>query len=365
MKYAHLTVGGTFDHFHKGHREVIEKAFASGETVWLGITSSAYFSRLDHKTAKNFDTLQPYAERRNSIIYFLKQKGLIRRAKLVPIDDKYGTTLTDQNIEAIVVSPETELVATEINLLRAQKNWPALEVITIPWVLANDGKPVSSMRIRGGEIDREGKVFRLAFDWGVRSLPNSLRQELRKPLGKLLSDLSYLGDLSNLKTRLLIAVGDVVTNRLLSAGVVPDISIVDLKIARKPAYKNIAELGFRNIKVIRKAKNDPGTLNISVYQALFSLIESEAKPAVLLIEGEEDLLTLLAIYLAPLNSLIVYGQPNFARASSGKGARRETPVKKSEDNVREGVVVVEAGEERKQLVHKYLKRFRSRNENKF
>lgn len=332
MKYKNITAGGTFDRFHKGHRELLEKAFAVGKTVWLGITTTAYLSTLPIGTAKLPSRMQTYEERQNSVKGFLQRKRLLGRVKILPIDDKFGTTLADENLEAIVVSPETELVATEINLLRAQKNWPALEVVVVPWVTSEDGKPINSARIRAGEIDREGNLYRLPSDWGVRQLPDDLRQRFKQPLGK---PISYLSFLSDLRGRQLITVGDVVTKNLLEARVVPDISIVDLKVARKQVYKNVQELGFREIKVFRRAENTAGTLHYEAYKALLGLIRHEAKPAVLQIEGEEDLLALFAIYLAPLESLIVYGQPN------------------------EGMVVVEVTEEKKEEARRYLERFMS------
>lgn len=333
MKYKHLTAGGTFDRFHKGHRMLLEKTFAKGETVWLGITTNTYLSTLTPRSAKVLNRIQTYADRRKNVEEFLQIKRLLGRAKIVPIDDKFGTTLSDEQLEAIVVSSETELVATEINLLRAQKNWPALEVIVVPWVTSEDGKPINSARIRAGEIDREGRLYRWPGDWGVRQLPDDLRQIFKQPLGKLIGNLSFLSHLSDLRGRQLITVGDVVTKNLLAKGVVPDISIVDLKVARKQVYKNVQELGFREIKVLKKAKNAAGTLHYEAYKALLSLIKSEAKPVVLQIDGEEDLMTLFAIFLAPLGSLIVYGQPN------------------------EGMVVVEVNEEKKVESRKYLNQF--------
>lgn len=336
MKYRHLTAGGTFDHLHRGHRALLEKAFSVGETVWLGVTTTAYLSTLHAYTAKSLGRILEYEDRRKDVEEYIQQKNLSGRAKVVPIDDKFGTTLTDEHLEAIVVSPETELVATEINLLRAQKNWPALDVIVVPWVTADDGNPINSVRIRSGEIDREGRLYRLPSDWGVRQLPDDLRPQLKLPLGMLHLTLPPLlvKEREGVRSKI-ITVGDVVTKNLLEVGVVPDISIVDLKVGRKQLYENVQGLGFREIKVLKKAKNAAGTLNYKSYLALLSLIHLKAKPAVLQIDGEEDLLALFAIYLAPLGSLIVYGQPN------------------------EGMVVVEVTEERKVEIKGYIERFTS------
>lgn len=350
---------------------MIDRAFEIGSIVWLGITTQKYLSSLPPHIAKSIGPLETYENRYASIEKYLIQKGLSERAKLVPIDDKFGTTLEDENLQAIVVSPETELTATEINLLRAQKNWPALEVLLVPWVLARDGEPIHSTRIRAGEIDREGNLYRLPSDWGAKRLPDDLREELKKPLGKLIpgssddpntavkeliSRFSYTSPQPSpskgegvfppqikrgkrvKSIQNLISVGDAVTNSLVKNGVTPDISIIDLKIERKDVYKNVEELGISGIKVLKKAVNSAGTLNYDAYKSLLELIESKANPAVLQIEGEEDLLTLFAIFLAPLNSLIVYGQPTV------------------------GIVVVELSEEKKIEVKKMLNKFKVLNE---
>ncbi len=365
-KHHHVTIGGTFDHFHRGHQAMLTKTFEIGDKVWLGITTPRYLSTIDTKSAKLADRIQPLAIRQQVLTDYLQSQGWKERVVVIPIDDKYGTTLTDEKLEAIVVSPETELVATEINLLRAQKNWPALDVVVVPWVLADDSQPINSVRIRKGDIDREGRLYRLPDDWGVRRLPDELRPQLRRPFGKLLSKTyvntseytsfwqtegasrirnkitdsgqarvtGFVTGSSTHNLQLLISVGDAVTKNLLENDLTPDISIVDFKIRRKVVHKNIAEFGFRDIKVFESARNKPGTLSYGAYTKLLGLIKEEARPAVLRINGEEDLMTLLAIFLAPLNSLIVYGQPD------------------------EGIVVVEVTEEKKEKARQFLSKFR-------
>src|SRR3989344_7477247 len=124
MKFQNVTVGGTFDHFHVGHQALIDQALNIGEAVWLGITSSVYISNQGGKSANYLTPIEPYQKRYASVKKYLIRQNNLNRVKLRPIDDKFGTILNDKKLEAIVVSLETELVATEINLLRAQKNWP-------------------------------------------------------------------------------------------------------------------------------------------------------------------------------------------------------------------------------------------------
>jgi len=80
--------------------------------------------------------------------------------KLVKIDDSLGPTLSkDLLIDAIVVSKDTKKGAEIINQERANLDLPPLKIFIAPSVGASDGKPISSERIRKGEIDRQGKLY--------------------------------------------------------------------------------------------------------------------------------------------------------------------------------------------------------------
>jgi uncharacterized protein (UPF0218 family) len=285
--------------------------------------------------------IEPYQKREEIVKRYLKKHDLASRTKIIPIEDKFGTTLSDQKLAGIIVSPETEKVALEINQLRQAKSWLALKVIKVPWVLAADKLPIHSTRIRAGEIDEEGVSFKLNKDWAVRKVSNELRQTLQKPLGILIKETSHDFESAILefkstfykKDRVLVSVGDAVTDSLLKTGIIPNLSIIDLHIQRKKVYDSLSDLGFRDIKVLKKLKNEPGKLSFSGFQMVSELIKSEAKPAVLQIDGEEDLFTLFAILSAPLETSVVYGQPH------------------------EGVVVVEVTTKKKLEALSYLNQF--------
>ena len=78
---------------------------------------------------------------------------------IIPIDNPYGITLIDKEIEALVVSYETANRAREINTLREGRGLKPLKIMIIDMVLADDDIPISSTRIRKGEIDRNGKLL--------------------------------------------------------------------------------------------------------------------------------------------------------------------------------------------------------------
>lgn len=146
VKFKKVAVGGTFDLLHKGHRALIEKAFELGKYVIVGLTSNEMLQ----KRAERF------SKRKKALQNFLKSENY----KIVKLNDAYGPATSDSEIDAIVVSEETKARAAEINEIRKKRGLPPLEIAVIPFVLAEDGKPISTTRIRAGEIDREGRVLK-------------------------------------------------------------------------------------------------------------------------------------------------------------------------------------------------------------
>jgi cytidyltransferase-like protein len=154
-KFRKVAVGGTFDELHKGHRSLLVKAFEVGEKVLIGLCTDEFVRKMGkpHATA-------PYETRLKELRAFLKNSNLSDKAEITPLNDPYGKTLTDKCIKALVVSRETEKIALKINQKRNEKNLPPLEIITIDMVPAENCKPISTTRIREGEIDREGHLLK-------------------------------------------------------------------------------------------------------------------------------------------------------------------------------------------------------------
>ncbi|MDH5794474.1 MAG: pantetheine-phosphate adenylyltransferase [Candidatus Bathyarchaeota archaeon] len=153
-KFRSVAVGGTFDEFHKGHRALIMKALEVGERVLIGLCTDEFARNL----WKQHD-ITAYETRLGELMEFLGEQGVLNRAKIMPLDDPYGVTLSRGCVKAIVVSRETEPVAREINVKRERKGLPPLEVIVIEMVPAENHVPVSTTRILDGEIDREGRLL--------------------------------------------------------------------------------------------------------------------------------------------------------------------------------------------------------------
>jgi cytidyltransferase-like protein len=154
-KLKQVAVGGTFDELHSGHKALLKKAFEIGEHVIIGLTSEDFVSKMakPHITA-------PYNERLKELQDFLEKSGLSSRAEVVPLNDPYGLTISGKDIDALVVSKETKKIATTINQKRKKVMLPPLKIVTISMVPAENCKPISTTRIRVGEIDRNGHLLK-------------------------------------------------------------------------------------------------------------------------------------------------------------------------------------------------------------
>jgi pantetheine-phosphate adenylyltransferase len=154
-KYKKAAVGGTFDELHKGHKKLLDKAFEIGQKVVIGLSSDEFVSKMSkpHKTAS-------YEERLTELKTFLVEKDLDAKADIVPLEDPYGLTISGDDLEALVVSKETEKTALKINSIRTKAGLQPLKIVTVKMVPAENKVPISTTRIRTGEIDRNGHLLK-------------------------------------------------------------------------------------------------------------------------------------------------------------------------------------------------------------
>jgi pantetheine-phosphate adenylyltransferase len=154
-EYETVAVGGTFDELHKGHRALLTKAFEVGQHVQIGLCSDNFAKKLSkpHITAS-------YEQRFQELENFLQQNGFHERAEISPLDDPYGVTLSNKSTEALIVSKETEPIARFINKKRKDAELPPLHIVTIDMIPSENHIPISTTRIRCGEIDREGHMLK-------------------------------------------------------------------------------------------------------------------------------------------------------------------------------------------------------------
>jgi pantetheine-phosphate adenylyltransferase len=150
-----VAVGGTFDELHKGHKVLLMKAFEIGERVIIGLCSDAFVKRLvkPHITAS-------YEERLKELNKFLSNLRLSGRAEIISLNEPFGSSATDGSIDGLVVSEETLATANKINDQRRKSRLPALKILTVSMVRSDNCGPISTTRIRRGEMDREGRLLK-------------------------------------------------------------------------------------------------------------------------------------------------------------------------------------------------------------
>src|SRR5437879_9979219 len=145
-----VVLGGTFDILHKGHEALFPASFeCRPELVLVALTR-------DRVGRESRGRVKPYAASERKLKGFLAARKW-GPAKLEPIDDSYGPADDLPDLDVIVVSAERHPVAVALNETRAAKGLRPLEIRAVPMVLAQDGLPIASRRIRAGVIDRTGR----------------------------------------------------------------------------------------------------------------------------------------------------------------------------------------------------------------
>jgi len=147
----------------------------------------------------------------------------------------------------------------------------------------------------------------------VLSLPDSMRHELKDPLGPIYTDADELLGRSGSP---LIAVGDIVTYHLLLGHTRPAIALVDGKTKREAVtaeVRDAIDTGAFDHHV--RVRNPAATLTVGLLEELRAALDrataGEGQSTVIeVVEGEEDLAALPALAVAPDDAGVVYGQPD-------------------------------------------------------
>ena len=138
-------------------------------------------------------------------------------------------------------------------------------------------------------------------------LPNSLRDQLKIPLGVLLT--IGLDNKRNIQKYLsddsfIITVGDRTTEKMIDFDLIPSLQIIDG--LEKRIKRDIIKLGNAFELKIDNPAAEITLESIEIIKKAFTM----NSPIRLTVNGEEDLLVLPVCIHAPENSVILYGQPN-------------------------------------------------------
>ena len=139
-------------------------------------------------------------------------------------------------------------------------------------------------------------------------LPDDLRDQLKNPLGNLISDNDP--NKENIIKKIsaesvIITVGDRTTENMLQLGLKPQIQIIDGLEKRSECAVPADDI----INTKLSCKNPPGEITEESIQVIQKAFSSEP-PVRITVDGEEDLLVIPVCIHAPENSVVMYGQPN-------------------------------------------------------
>ncbi|RMG42497.1 MAG: DUF359 domain-containing protein [Methanobacteriota archaeon] len=145
-------------------------------------------------------------------------------------------------------------------------------------------------------------------------LPQELRSELAKPMGELLKGSAEANAprieqfLKKHSIRYAVAIGDVVSEALVNHGFFPQVLVTDGQTKRQSIGYDLEFPGYELVRVA----SPPAVISAEAWLAIRQLcrvLETETRVH-LVVDGEEDLLALPFILELPLNSAVIYGQPN-------------------------------------------------------
>lgn len=152
-----------------------------------------------------------------------------------------------------------------------------------------------------------------------------LRAKLKEPFGTLIQG-SFAETMNKIKNLVetekpikIISVGDIVSRNLHKSNINPQLTIID-------------NVSLRDLKIPKEAEvdktvyvnNPQGTITHEAIAEIKEALEKNQHIHIV-VDGEEDLLALIAVLYAPEKSIVVYGQPY-----TGVVIIKATPEKKEQ-----------------------------------
>ena len=299
-KLERCLVGGTFDRFHDGHKELLLTALEVAELVEVWITN-------DVMSASKSPFLQSFEDRRESILAWADE-----RITTHELEDNWGPAPVRKDCDSIICTPETLSNCQSINEIRLTNGLLPLEIIEVSHTLDETGGIISSTRIRAGLIDRNGKQWLKESDRSKTYLfHRGLDSELKEPAGELFlgpeqsPEVAMSAAMENIAPGGIIAVGDVSVETLLEMGVTPDIGLVDGMTKRSEL---IEKVDLSSFDILLKADNPAGAITPSLIDSIDAALHNDQTTCIE-VDGEEDLAPIIVHLLAPLGTNVIYGQP--------------------------------------------------------
>jgi pantetheine-phosphate adenylyltransferase len=293
--YQLIGLGGTFDHFHAGHKHFLNFAGQLGQKLQIGIT------------CQKLTLSKPYSHTIES--YQLRQKNVGKYCldhqfnfSIMKLTNIYGPTLDDKcKIQALAVTQETLSGAIKINQARQATGLKELPVHVCSMLRDSRGQILHSASIRSGMINRQGQAYLSVLDKDL-TLNTKQRDFFSKPQGKIVDKPS------NANNHLIWLIGDGTLEKFITHRWFYNLGVYD-KINQRLSHNSKL---IASIKPDDKIGNKAGTISKKMVTSLVRLIKNQDLTTTkhLLVNGEEDLAAVALFLLAPLGTKIYYGQPN-------------------------------------------------------
>ncbi|XP_030561161.1 bifunctional coenzyme A synthase [Drosophila novamexicana] len=156
--YPTVVLGGTFDRIHIGHKIFLTQAvLRTCKRLVVGVTTAAMT-----KGKILPELILPVEQRIAELREFLLDIDNTLQYDIVPIDDPFGPTQHDPDMDMIVVSAETLRGGQKVNEIRASKQLRQLDIFAIDIVESNvhDGIHESKVSSSNTRIDLLGTRWR-------------------------------------------------------------------------------------------------------------------------------------------------------------------------------------------------------------
>ncbi|KAL6933907.1 hypothetical protein ACO0R3_001689 [Hanseniaspora guilliermondii] len=141
-------VGGTFDHIHDGHKILLcISAFLTKSKLIIGLTAEQLLVNKKFKSQ-----LQTFDTRKKHVLEFTNKIDSSLTIDILPIKDVCGPTGYEPNIQALIVSKETQAGGDTVNKVRTEKGLSALDIFVVD-ILGGEEK-LSSTTLRQMEYER-------------------------------------------------------------------------------------------------------------------------------------------------------------------------------------------------------------------